>query len=159
MLLGRYGGTSSGPILEGRLTITELGIKAEPISFLVDTGSSSCLLGPTDIAMLEVDVSRIAHTDTVYGIGASEVCYVTSAYIFFDDPDTGMTRAYEIPRFFVSQRPPPEPTELEPSPREIPSLIGMEVIRHWRIQLCPSEDLAEFEILDSHLHYPTPPED
>jgi len=155
VLLGRIDGFTPRPRLEALLSLPDLAIIAEPISFLVDTGATNCLLGPADIIRLEPDLSVLQERDTIWGVSGPEECLITSGYVFFED-DAGMMHAYEVPRFFVNQRALPGPSD-GIRLRTPPSLLGMEIMRHWRTRLSPSEGIVEFDVLHADVSYPRPP--
>ncbi|MBX7111294.1 MAG: retropepsin-like domain-containing protein [Dehalococcoidia bacterium] len=123
------------------------------MSFLVDTGSSGCLLGPTDVERLEIDRSRLSGDEIVWGVSGPEHCFVEEGYLYLVDADTGEQYMYPVPRFLISRRSPPEPRE-DGSVRELPSLLGMELMQHWRMRFSASEGIVEFDVL--HCDFPIP---
>ncbi len=155
LLVGRIDRVTTRPQLEGLLSLPDLGVIGEPVSFLVDTGATSCLLGPTDILRLEPDLTVLEHRDTAWGISGPEECLITNGYVFFEDT-TGVLHAYEVPKFFISQRVPPGPLDGIALMMTPPSLLGMDILRHWRSRLSPSEGIVEFGVLRADVSYPRP---
>lgn len=155
MLIGRLDELTLRPRLDGLLSLPNLAIIAEPISFMVDTGATNCLLGPADIVRLEPDLTVLQQRDTVWAMSGPEECLITEGYVFFED-DAGAMHAYEVPRFFVSERVVPGGGEGR-ALRSPPSLLGIEILRHWRMRLSPSEGTVEFDVLHADVSYPRPP--
>ena len=157
MLIGRYGGTSAGPHLEGLLSLPGLGLKDVLVSFLVDTGAGRCIIGPLDVERLGIDRSRLRGDEGVFGVGGSETYYQEEGYLGFTAEDEGVIHYYAV-NMLISKKMPER--RAEPlMPREVPSLIGMELIEQWRVYLCPSEGVAEYEVLDSTVSVPIPNND
>lgn len=152
MLIGRIDELTLRPRLDGLLSLPNLAIIAEPISFLVDTGATNCLLGPADIARLAPDLTVLQRRDTVWAMSGPEECLITEGYVFFED-DSGTMHAYEIPRFFVTERALPGASD-GAALRSPPSLLGMEILRHWRTRLSVAEGIVEFDVLHADVSYP-----
>lgn len=153
MLVGGFAGPARNPYVEGTLSLPRLRLRDAQVTFLVDTGASRCFLSSTDAARLGMTPGSLSGEAVVFGLGGSEACYVEQGYIAFRDEDERLIHYYAVD-LLISRRP---ASLAGPAPiGSVPSLIGMDILRDWRLRISQSEDVAEFEVLDSTVSVPAP---
>lgn len=153
MLVGRFGGPVRNPYVDGMLSLPRLRVRDAQVTLLVDTGASRCLLNSTDAARLGIAPGSLGGEAVVFGLGGSEVCYVEQGYIAFRAEDERLIHYYAVD-LLISRRAAPRGG---PAPSgTVPSLIGMDILRDWRIRISQSENLAEFDVLDSTVSVAAP---
>ena len=141
MIVGNFVGRA--PLVAALLQLPTLGVEGE-VTFLLDTGThTSCVL-PYDGRRLGVDYSRLAGPlSQTHGLGGSvESVSVPAALVFAED--NGVHRVYE---FMVDVMPD------TPALQEMPSLLGQDILAHWRLTHSPSEGLLQAEVLSAHDTY------
>jgi hypothetical protein len=143
MIHGRYGNTTGRPYIEGHLTIPFLNVEGL-VSFLVDTGSDGTVLMPLDVVRLKVDYSRLTTTDESIGIGGRSTVYVVPAILMIPE-EARIAHIYEFELRVAERRP-----ELE----KTPSLIGRDILRHWRLTFDWTRSRLSAEILHSDKQFP-----
>jgi hypothetical protein len=125
------------PFLSGRLVIPRLGIDRE-VSFLIDTGSDSSLLGPGDCDRLGVDYRLLRNVQTHLGIGGIGRTFTETASIFFQDAQASYR--YNIDLGI------PAPS---PDIAGIPSLLGRDTLNRWRMRYDASQKRLSFDVLSA----------
>lgn len=153
MLVGRFGGSARNPHIEGTLSLPRLRVRDAEVTFLVDTGASRCFLNSTDAARVGIEPDSLGGETIVFGLGGSEACYVEQGYIAFRAEDERLIHYYAVD-LLISHR-----AQSLGGPAligTVPSLIGMEILRDWRLRISQSENVAEFEVLDSTVSVPAP---
>ena len=143
MLYGRFGNTSGRPFLEGRLILPRLEI-AGHVSFLVDTGADESFLHPADGLLLGVPYANLQDEHESVAIGGSVRTCIEPAVIAFSEAGVAV-HAYHV-RIGI-----PEPTQ---DTMGLPSLLGRDVLDHWRMVYEPSNRLLAFEVLSADATFP-----
>jgi hypothetical protein len=148
MLRGRFGNTSSRPYVEGRIGLPSLN-KWIDVSFCFDTGADATLLMPVDSTRLGIDFSDPSHTrKPLYGIGKGVSGIILESAISFRDEDTGELFIYHMPVFAA------DPCD---EIRDAPSLLGRNIIHHWRVLYIGGQNVLEAEMLTAHIKIPLKP--
>jgi len=142
MLIGRFGDTTGRPYIEGHLSIPSLQIEAS-VSFLVDTGSDCCVLMQLDAARLGVDYARLSDRADSTGIGGVSRDFVVAAAILFAEQRTKVY-GYNILLRIAEPRP-----ELKTTP----SLLGRDVINHWRMTYDPTGGQLHADVVSCDREY------
>lgn len=150
MLVGRFGNTSGRPYVEGMLVIPDLNIMA-PVSFLIDTGSDCCVLMPADAARIKVDYTKLHMEIESTGIGGTCMDFLTPAAILFSDEQERILYGHNIALRISKQ---PEDIDKKDEPEKIPSLIGRDIIKNWRIDYNPRADSLIAQVLWSDREEP-----
>jgi Aspartyl protease len=132
MLEGRLGNTSGAPYVEARVSFPRLGIRGL-VSFLVDTGADGTVFMPTDSKKLGVDFGDLRNPITSDGIGGSARGYVEEALLSFSDH-----------RFIYSYLIEAQISAPAAHNSRFPSLLGRDILRHWRSILDPARNKVAF---------------
>jgi hypothetical protein len=143
MLRGRFGDTTGRPYIEGHLSIPSLQVSGS-VSFLIDTGSDCTVPMQLDAARLKIDYSRLSKRVESTGIGGLSNDFVVPAALLFSDPGV------KIYGYSVDLR----IAEPKPELRTTPSLLGRDVINHWRIVYDPTAKVLTGEVLASDKEFP-----
>ncbi len=139
-LHGRFNDGTGRPQLDGHLQILDLEIGG-PISFLVDTGADYTLLMPKDAERLGLDYSLLDQETPVHGVGGTAMCYVERAVVMFNDDNEGLI-AYLIQIRIMR---PGQSSYVA----GLPSLLGRDILRHWRMDFWPINQSLTFEVMDT----------
>lgn len=113
--------------------------KLSRIDFLVDTGSDVTTLSPGDGTRMGVDYGSLNYRATFLGAASSHKAAVERAVIVFASED-GTLPAYRV-RLSITQY------SLEGE--QLPSLVGTDILRRWRIFWDPSQDRLDFEVIST----------
>ena len=143
MLIGRFGDTTGRPYIEGHLSIPSLQIDAS-VSFLIDTGSDCCVLMQLDAARLGVNHTQLSDRVESTGIGGISRDFVVPAAILFAEQGTKVY-GYNVLLRIADPRP-----ELKTTP----SLLGRDVINHWRLIYDPSGGRLHADVVSCDREYP-----
>jgi hypothetical protein len=143
MLRGRFGDTTGRPYIEAHLSIPSLQVSGS-VSFLIDTGSDCTVLMQLDAARLKINYSRLSKRVESTGIGGLSNDFVVPAALLFSDPGVKVY-GYNIELRIASPKP-----EL----RTTPSLLGRDVINHWRMVYHPAGKLLSAEVLACDKEFP-----
>ena len=146
MLRGRYGRTSGRPYVEGRLIIPRIGVRTN-ISFCVDTGADRTILMPLDSIRRRIDFSALGNRTAGVGVGGSAEIFVEPAVLAFVDLAQAV-HAYDIALNIVGDN---------PQIRDLPSLLGRDILNRWHMNYHPTIDTLEFEIISSDNVLPVAP--
>ena len=146
MLRGRFGDTSGRPYIEGRLILTRLGIAGD-VSFLVDTGADNSLLMPLDGVRLGIDYSALSGSVQCIGIGGLTNHYIEPATLVFAEPGLNLY-LYMIQLQIAAA---------SPDIMNVVSLLGRDVLRHWRMVCDPTRNRLTFGVLSSDYTVPVRP--
>ena len=133
MILGQFDGLGR-PYVRSRLIIPRLRTNRR-IRFLVDTGAYSTCMHPGDARVFGIPFGRLGNRRISHGIGGRSPYFREPAILSFSDGV--LTRLYEIELLKA------EPDETNDS---LPSLLGRNVINHWRMDYDPADDRLEFAV-------------
>ena len=120
--------------MKGRLIIPDLGVSGD-VEFLVDTGSDRTSLHPLDGWALRIPLSQLGNPTSLAGIGGSQSYFTADAALLFRDET--QNRLYFL-RLAIAQ-----PTQHN---LRLPSLLGQDILRHWRTVHDPTERVLEFTV-------------
>lgn len=131
------------PLIKATLSLPGLDIQEE-VTFLVDTGAFASCLAPRDSRRLGIDYGALTGipSETV-GIGGTAPGISIPANAMFSE-DNGARRFYQ---FLIDVLPE------TPERREMPSLLGQDILAHWRLTHSPSEGLLQAEVISAHFTY------
>ena len=129
--------------MEGRLIIPRFNIEAD-ISFLVDTGADSSLIGPADGFEMGLDYTAFGKITESVGTGGLAESYTEKASIAFTDPGKCMY-VYHVDLEIAV---PSDAIE------EMPSLLGREILDRWRMVYDPTKSDLSFIIRSADVTLP-----
>ena len=125
MLVGRFGGTTSAPFMEGRIWLFKPQIVHE-ISFLVDTGAHTSIIMPSDGLAAGVDYTDLRFTETSNGVGGELKSVVVEGMINFVDSD--FMYCYQL-KVQIAQ--------CHEYLKDVPSIIGRDILSKWDLRVSP----------------------
>lgn len=134
MIQGRFETFSRRPVIDCFLTLPAFNASAV-VPFLVDTGADCSLLMPADAQRLDIKFEKLIYTRKSYGIGGECKEHRVPALLIVSDHKT----AYAY-RFGLSIA---EPT---PALEECPSILGMDILRFWKLTIDYAERELFFEV-------------
>ena len=138
MILGSFDADGT-PYVEGNLVIASLGIDEE-ISFLVDTGSDSTCLMPTDGTRLGIDYNTLTGPQAnTYGSGGNSKPHKYRSLISFTE-ENKRQRTYSIDLFIYPQ---------DPDLDILDSLLGRDVLNRWRMRYQLNNGRLEFTVVSA----------
>jgi len=143
VLRGRFGNTSGRPYIEGRLILSRLGIRSD-ISWLVDTGADRSLLLPDDGDRMNIDYAKLTGDEESVGIGGLSHNFVEPAILVFAEPN----RFLHVYTLDLTISPP------DPDLRDMPSLLGRDVLDQWRITYNPTKQYLGCRVLSADITIP-----
>ena len=122
---------SGRPLVDGHVVAPRLRVSGTA-SFLLDTGADNTLLHPRDSYLLGVSVGSLRNRMAPTGIGGMGRYFREPAVVVFQDGF--QTRMYGV-QLLVG----------EPSGnnRELPPLLGPNIINYWRVEYDPSNNVLE----------------
>jgi hypothetical protein len=135
VLRGRFGDTTGRPYLEARLFIPRLNLDAD-ISFLVDTGADSSLLGPADAYEMNVDYSKLRGRSESLGTAGVAYSYTEPASVALTDPG----------RFVYLFHVKLDIAAPSPHTMELPSLLGREILDRMLMTYDPTNRVLRFKV-------------
>lgn len=122
--------------MEGLLSFPRLNLLGV-VSFLVDTGADTSIIGPPDAVRIGVQEDQLTGKAESFGIGGKLSCSVEPAVLIFRD-DSGAAHFYS------------RTVQIMPLRRRdlaaLPSLLGRDVLDHWRVTYDPQASLLEIDI-------------
>jgi len=123
MIQGRFESFTKRPVVDCFIRLPSTNTQAI-IPFLIDTGADWSVLMPSDANRLNVNYKKLTRTRKSFGIGGACVEYVVPALLAVSDEKTmyGYKFALGI-------------AEPMPDLHDAPSIIGMDILRHWEILL------------------------
>ena len=122
MILGSFDKEWGRPWVQGRLFLPSLHLIGD-IDFLVDSGSDATTLHPKDGLPMELEYSELSVGTVPYdGFGGTQFPSQELAIMMF--VDGRLLRYYEIPISI------PRP---EDHNRGLPSVLGQDILKHWRM--------------------------
>ena len=117
----------------------------QTIRFLVDTGADSTSIHPQDGDEARFHYNRPQHPISISGIGGHVTYYSEPAIVYFiDEPQAHL--------YFMDVAI-AEPTDAN---RNLPSLLGRDVLRNWKMTYAPMLQTLEFEVLKADYSAPIP---
>jgi hypothetical protein len=129
--------------MAGTVRIPSLGIDKFPVTFLVDTGSDDTVLMPIDIKRICIDhgfthekIEDLGKEDESYGSAGKSVDFLFPGHVTFRGED-GVSYSWSVD--FRLPR-------ITDDILGLPSLLGRDVMKHWRTTFDPKNKLLEFEI-------------
>ena len=124
MIEGQINESGSVVTLTISATVTIAGTSAE-VEFLIDTGAYATVLYPKDQdAFLENNPDALQSDSEIsaQGVGGSATFRVIPATLAFHDRETGAPWEYRTDIYMA---------ESNRNSRVFPSLLGMDILRHW----------------------------
>lgn len=144
MLRGIFGGVTGTPYIEGSVLIPGLA-KPTDILFLVDTGADMTMLLPQDSDKIGIDFGALlGPLERSTGIGGVARIKTLPATVLFTDPGRAVY-GYEVVLSIL------EPSE---AIREMPSLLGQDVLRRWRMTHSPPTNRLSFSVYSADYSFP-----
>lgn len=133
MIVGQFD-SFGRPYVVCRLIIPRLQVSSR-IFFLLHTGADSTGLHPRDARAARIPFAQLGNRRDSRGIGGRSSYFREPAILSFSDG--AMVRIYEVGLLIA------EPNDTNEG---LPSLLGRNVINHWRMVYDPSEDRLEFTV-------------
>ncbi len=144
-LAGYFGSRTGRPYFDARLILPRLNVTSD-ITFLMDTGSDGVVLHPDDSRHLLLDYSDlIPSPDLSLGVGGLVADYTENALLVFTDATNQYV--YEMPISIA-----PNSTHM----REMPSLLGRQVLDDWHITYRASRNLLIADVDYASFTVPLP---
>ncbi len=147
MIRGRVGPITGIPYVEGYLDLPGLNASGR-VTFLVDTGADTTLLLPSGLDLLGINYANLpGRPDQSASIGGVVPAKKVPAVISF----TGDRQNLYVYRMDISV--------LEPRAElnEWPSLLGIDLLRNWRMRYSPSRYSLSFSVDTADHIYERPP--
>ena len=133
MIIGQFD-SFGRPYVVCRLIIPRFRVSSW-ISFLLDTGADSASVHPRDARDAGIPFAQLGNRRSSRGIGGRSSYFREPAILAFSDD--AVVRFYEVGLLIA------EPNDTNEG---LPSLLGRNVINHWRMVYDPSEDRLEFSV-------------
>ena len=105
---------------------------------LVDTGASATCLHPADAIRAGIPFERLGNGIDYLGIGGTSAYFREAANLLFEDES--YLRIYRLDLLIAA------PTS---NNRELPSLLGRDVLNRWRMDYNPTGDRLEWTVHDA----------
>ena len=121
-------------MLRGQLALPRLRL-IDRVTFVVDTGANSTCLHPYDARRLGVDYNALAPGTPGRGVGGTQEQFSEEAVLSFFDG----TNVY----FYFLEVDIPAVTDAS---LNLPSLLGQDVLRHWRMVHDPARGALRFTV-------------
>ncbi len=122
MIEGSFDRVRRRPYVQGRLFLPRLGVDRN-IDFLVDTGADTTTIHPPDTQTMGINYPQLGPaTRPQMGIGGVDYAHEEPAVIAFEDGS--LERIYYVITAI------PRPSEHNMG---FPSLLGQDIIQHWRM--------------------------
>lgn len=135
MIVGKFDGLGR-PLVECRIVIQRLRIDSS-VSFLLDTGAVSTCLHPKDATNIGMPFSRLGNSVSYSGVGGRSAYFREQAFLYFEDQRIGRYYVYDMPLQIAEPR---------PNVRNLPSLLGRDVINQWYMQYDPANAHLQFVV-------------
>jgi len=123
VITGRFGNTSGRPYVEGRFLLPDQAI-AGNISFLVDTGADLTTIMPSDGQRLGIDYTKFTNVFSTTGIDGDAPSYRAPVVLAFLEQNRKKLCFYSVRVALFDP-------EIQPAP--LPSLLGRDILNHWRM--------------------------
>ena len=140
MLDGRFGDTSGRPYVEGRVYFPRFDLEGD-VSFLVDTGADASLLNPGDVVRIGVNIDLLEGSAESVGLGGAIQCFVEAVWVIFTTID-GTIHIYSSSM---------EIAPVQPDTLDLPSLLGQDILDHWKMVYDPEMGVLEFDVRSADL--------
>ena len=128
MIQGRFGENTGSPYVEAVVRLPRLNTAAK-IQFLVDTGSDSTALMPSDgFDRLHLDYQELKGDRLSFGFGGRTQEFVEDAVITFTEPG----------RYFYVYRQPILIARSNDDLLGIPSILGRDILNRWEMRYAPA---------------------
>lgn len=137
MIVGRF--EHGRPFLRGDILIPRFGVQVV-VDFLVDTGADVTCLHPKDGIPAQVPFGRLGNLASSRGIGGQSAYFVEQAVLSFRDASGRPIYEYDA-NLYVGK---PEDVS-----DRIPSLLGQDVLKRWRLVHDPAVDILEVQPRDA----------
>ena len=138
MIHGHFG-EAKRPYLSANVMMAEGG-RSGKINFLLDCGADQTCIMPADAFALRITYSSASGVEQ-RGIGGTEIVCFMAATLSFLDLGVGLV-FYDTPVHVYPNRPPYD---------DYPSLLGRNVINHWRIRYSFPEKILTAESIATSL--------
>ena len=125
------------PQVECRLVIPRLHVNHR-LMLLVDTGASATCLHPADAIRAGIPFDLLENRIDYLGIGGTSAYFRETANLLFEDES--YLRIYRLDLLIAA------PTD---NNRELPSLIGRDVLNRWRMDYHPTGGKLEWTVHDA----------
>jgi len=136
IVTGEFDSIYRRPYVQGLLFIPRLR-KNRRIDFLVDTGSDSTILNPSDGVMMDIDYGKLRYNSDIYGVGQNIKASSQRALVTFAT-DEGKLVVYSIDLVI---------TPNIPDIQILPSQLGTDVLHRWQMYWNSHEDRLDFKVL------------
>ena len=144
MLRGSFEAITGGPFIQGSVALPGIARVTE-ISFLVDTGADTTMLLPQDSGGMGIDFDLLpGRIERSTGLGGVARVKTLPATVSFTDPGRAVY-VYEVALPIV------EPSE---AIRDMPSLLGRDVLRRWRMTYSPPTNRLSFSVYSADYIFP-----
>ena len=137
MIVGRF--ERGRPFLRGDVLVPRIGVRAV-VNFLVDTGADVTCLHPKDSVPAHVPFERLGNLAASRGIGGQSAYFVERAVLSFRGADGRPIYEYDVDLYIG--RP-------EDVSNWLPSLLGQDVLKRWRMVHDPASDELEIQPRDA----------
>ena len=137
MIIGSFQGTQ--PYVHGLIEIPRLGV-AGTIDLLVDTGADVTCIHPKDGENLLIPFQTLRTPIRIGGIGGTSRRYSEPATLAFRESVGSPVHRYRIQATIAT----PEDADIR-----IPSVLGQDILRHWRTIHEPALNRIEFYVRTS----------
>ena len=127
------------PFVDGRLTLPRLAV-AMDVTFLVDTGADATYLHPRDGLEMGVPFDLLHDSVASLGIGGRSTYFREPAVLSFRDYTVRQRYGYRISVNIA------KPGDVG---TQLPSLLGRDVIRRWRMDYDPTDNRLEFTVREA----------
>src|SRR5712692_2409912 len=132
MLRGRLGIASGAPYIEARISFPRLRLQGL-VLFLIDTGADGTVLMPADSKRIGIDFRALRNPTVSEGIGGAASGFSEHVVLSFSDR-----------RYIYSYALPIEISAPTSHNHRFPSLLGRDILQHWRIVMNAVEKKITF---------------
>lgn len=140
MIIGSFD-SDGAPFVEGVLVIPRLSINKE-ISFLIDTGSDTTCLMPTDGTRLGIDYGTLTGPQAnTYGSGGNSKPHRYRSLLSFTE-ENARQRTYVIDLLIYPQ---------DPDLDILDSPLGRDILNRWRMRYDPDNHRLSFTVVSADL--------
>ena len=139
MIVGEFG-LNGRPLVEGYLRLPLFGVTAN-ISFLVDTGADGTCIHPRDGRPAAIPFDQLRRPITSQGVGGRATYFRESAVLEFADGEARKIHSYEVTVNIAKPG-----VNSSDTINTIYSLLGRDVIDHWRMVYDRAEGILEFTV-------------